>query len=517
MRYFKKITYTTILCFVLLSCTDLDESLNSGFTENFNPSNPGFGQSTNTNIPTPSDGMGAAFTTLLSGTAGHGGYFAVQGIPTDEMVITQKGGDWFDGGIWLNMHLHDFRSTNPGLNGSWGQNYGGILQVNDLLASGNMDANQTAQLRTLRAFYYWRLSDMFGRVKIITTPGLDSPQVDRPAVFNFIVNEIIESIPDLAPTAGYSRITSGAAYALLARVYLNGEVYTRPYPYTPGTGTTYWQETIDAADEVINSGMYELDTSFENLFGPANVSSPEHIFKVPFDEATGQGMNFAQMTLHYPSQLTWNLQDQPWNGYSTLEAFYNSYDDSDDRKEAFFIEGPQVDANGNPILDVAFDPADDDAQINYTPFINELAPNGSRQAGARLGKFSNKLGQQANMDNDYTLLRYADVLLMKAEAIARLNINWNHPTALLLLNQVRQRANAPALGSLTESEFLAERGREMFQESLRRTDQIRFDVWGNAWWEKSAHSNDYKNVMPIPLPQINATSDGSLTQHPDYD
>lgn len=517
MRHFKKITYTTILLLLMLSCTDLDETLNSGFTENFSPSNPGFGQSENTNIPVPSDGMGAAFTTLLNGTANHGGYFAVQGIPTDEMVITQKGGDWFDGGIWLNMHSHDFRSTNPGLNGAWGQNYGGILQVNDLLASGTMDANQTAQLRTLRAFYYWRLSDLFGRVKIITTPGVDSPQVDRPEVFKFVIDEIKAALPDLTPTAGYSRITTGAANALLARLYLNGEVYTRPYPYSPGTGTTYWQEAVDAADQVINSGLYDLDPSFDSLFGPANVQSPEHIFIVPFDEATGGGMNFAQMTLHYPSQLTWRLQDQPWNGYSTLEAFYNSYADGDTRKEAFFIEGPQFDAQGNPILDVAFDQADTfGPQVNYTPFINELAPNGSRQAGARMGKFSFKMGQRPDMDNDYTLLRYADVLLMKAEALARLNNDWNNPTTLLLVNQVRQRANATSLNSLTADEFLAERGREMFQESLRRTDQIRFNSWGDAWWEKPAHSNDYMNVMPIPLPQINATADGSLTQHRDY-
>lgn len=518
MRHLTKITFILALVFVAFSCTDLNESLNSGFTENFSPSNPGFGESPNTNIPVPSDGMGAAFTTLLNGSAAHESYFTVQEVSTDQMVITQKGGDWFDGGIWLNMHRHDFRPTNPGLNNGWSGNYGGVSQVNDLLASGNMNENQTAQLRTLRAYYYWRLMDMFGRIKIITEPGVDSPQVDRPVVFDYVVSELLEAIPDLTPTAGYSRITSGTAWALLARVYLNGEVYTRPYPYTPGTGTTYWQEAIDAADEVINSGMYDLDPSFESLFGPANVQSPEHIFIVPFDEATGGGMNFAQMTLHYPSQLTWNLAEQPWNGYSSLEAFYNSYSDNDDRKEAFFIAGPQFDAQGNPILDVAFDEADDfGPQVNYTPFINELAPNGSRQAGVRLGKFSFKMGQRPDMDNDYTLLRYGDVLLMKAEAIARLNDDWSDPTTLLLVNQIRDRANAPALSELTEEEFEAERGREMFQESIRRTDQIRFNTWGDAWWEKPAHSSDYKNVMPIPLAQIQATTSGEpLTQHPDY-
>lgn len=517
MKYLIKILSVLVLISAGFACTDLNESLNSDFTNRFDPNNPGFGESPNVNRPIPNDGMNAAFSRLLNGTANHGSYFAVSEIPTDEAVITQKGGDWFDGGIWLNMHRHDFRSTNPGLNGAWNDNYGGVNQANELLANGNLDDNQTAQLRVLRAYYYWRLMDMFGRIKIITDPGQDSPQVDRPEVFDFVVQEITESIPDLNQTAGYSRISSGAAYALLARIYLNGEVYTRPYPYTPGTGTEYWQEAIDAADEVIDSGQYDLAGDFDDVFGPANVESVEHIFIAPFDEATGPGMNFAQMTLHYPSQLTYNLQQQPWNGYSTLEDFYKSYSDQDLRKEAFFIEGPQFDQDGNPILDVAFDEDDPDgAPVNYTPEINELAPNGSRQAGARLGKFSFKMGQLPDMDNDYTLLRYGDVLLMKAEAVARLNDNWSHPTTLLLVNQLRERADVDGYATLSEEEFLAERGREMFQESLRRTDLIRFDRWGDAWWEKSSHGTDYRNIMPIPEPQILATTDGSLTQHPDY-
>lgn len=517
MTYLNRIIFAFILIFVISACTDLDESLNSDFTDRFDPNNPGYGQSENVNRPVPDDGLNAAFSTLLSGTANHESYFSVQEVSTDEIVITQKGGDWFDGGIWLNMHRHDFRSTNSALNNSWNANYGGVSQINNLLANVNLDANQVAQLRVLRAYYYWRLMDMFGRIKIVTQPGVDSPQVDRPEVFEFVVNEIQAALPDLNPTAGYARISSGAAYALLARVYLNGEVYTRPYPYSPGTGTTYWQEAIDAADEVINSGQYALAETYDDVFGPANVESVEHIFIVPFDENTGQGMNFAQMTLHYPSQLTYDLAEQPWNGYSTLEAFYDSYSDQDLRKEAFFIEGPQFDLNGNPILDVAFDPDDPDgAPVNYTPEINEIAPNGSRQGGARLGKFSFKIGQTANMDNDYTLLRYGDVLLMKAEAVARLNNNWSHPTTLMLVNEIRNRAGLSDATSLTEEEFYAERSREMFQESLRRTDQIRFGTWGDAWWEKPAHSTDYRNIMPIPEPQILATIDGSLTQHPDY-
>ncbi len=518
MKYLYKITLVvTLLVFAGYGCTDLGETLNSEFTNDFDPNNPGFGESENVNGDVPNDGLNAAFSPLLNGTANHFGYFSVYEVPTDEAVITQKGGDWFDGGIWLRMHTHEFRETSPPLNVAWNQNYGGVSQANELLANASLDANQTAQLRVLRAYYYWRLMDMFGRIKIITEPGVDSPQVDRPDVFDFVVNEIQAAIPDLNETAGYSRVTKGAAYALLSRVYLNGEVYTRPYPYSPGTGTTYWQEAIDAADQVIDSGLYNLPESYAEVFDPFNVDNPEHIFIVPFDEATGPGMNLAQMTFHYPSQLTYDLQQQPWNGYSTLEEFYNSYEDGDERKENNFVVGPQYDRDGNPILDVAFDEADDNgAHVVYTPEINELAPNGSREDGARFGKFSHKIGQLPNMDNDYPILRYGEVLMNKAEAVARMNNSWNHPTTLALVNQIRDRAGVDPVTSLTADEFLAERGREFFLESHRRTDLIRFDKWGDAWWEKPSYTSDYKNIMPIPLDQINATTDGSLTQHPDY-
>jgi hypothetical protein len=165
-------------------------------------------------------------------------------------------------------------------------------------------------------------------------------------------------------------------------------------------------------------------------------------------------MNIAQMTLHYPSQLTYKLASQPWNGYSTLEEFYNSYEAGDKRRANNFIVGPQTDLSGNPILDLAFDKADEDgAAINYTPAINELAPNGSRQAGARLGKFSFKIGQNDNMDNDFPLLRVGEVMLNRAEALARLGGGFNGAAALPDVNLLRARAGVAALGSLTEVIF----------------------------------------------------------------
>ncbi len=508
MKNLFKIFLLIPLVTAFYACTDLEEEIEGDFTETFDPANPGVGVKNNVNRPTPDDGLAPAFTRLLNGTANHGSYFSASELPTDEAVVTQKGGDWFDGGILINLHVHDFRSTNPFLNGAWNDTYGGITQCNILL-DGDLSAGAEAQVRMLRAYFYWRLLDMFGNVKIVTTPGVDVPQSDRTAVFNFVESELLAAIPDLSEARSeYGRANKWAAYALLARLYLNAEVYT---------GNARYQDASDAADMVINSGVYDLDPNYAAVFAPDNVENIEHIMVAPFDEATGTGMNFAQMTLHYPSQLTFSLQQQPWNGYSTLEEFYNSYEDGDERKENNFIVGPQVDRSGNPILDLAFDKADEDgAAINYTPEINQLAPNGSRQAGARLGKFSFKIGQTPDMDNDFPVLRYGEVLLNKAEAMARMSGNWN--AGLIYVNQLRTRADVDEFTTITEDEFLAERGRELFQESLRRTDLIRFGAWGDAWWEKPAHSDDYKNIFPIPLDQINASASETypLAQNPGY-
>jgi hypothetical protein len=521
MKNIFKLTLISTFCLGLFSCTDLDEEIKGDYTEVFSPANQGVGIKNNKNKPVPNDGLNAAFTRLLNGTANHGSYFSISELSTDEAVITQKGGDWFDGGIWLDMHRHIFSPASGGINGAWGDTYGGIVQANTLLAGSGLSAGQIAQLRFVRAYFYWRLLDLFGNVPITTTTGAAGSvaQSTRAQVYTFVETELLAAIPNLPATGDYARASQGAAHALLSRLYLNALVYK---------GSQEWQKAIDEADLVINSGNYDLAANYSAIFAPDNCDdrtepgvkvSKEMILVAPFDEATGTGMNIAQMTLHYPSQLTFRLQEQPWNGYSTMEDFYNSYEAADTRRANNFIVGAQLDINGNPILDLAFDPDDPDgAEINYTPAINELFPSGSRQAGARLGKYSFKLGQGQNMDNDFPILRYGEVLLNKAEAVARLNANFSHATTLTLVNQIRARAGVSAFGSMTEGQLLAERGRELFIESLRRTDLIRFGAWGNAWWEKPAHGIDHRILFAIPAEQINATlsSPFPLTQNPGY-
>jgi hypothetical protein len=462
----------------------------------------------------PEDGLQGAFSKLRDGSATNSGFFAVQEGGTDEAVITQKGGDWYDGGLYIRIHHHEFSPQTWAINDTWVHAFNGITQCNDILDNTEgLLAAQKAQLKALRAFFYWRLLDVFGNVPIITADGANAAQSPRAEVYQFVVDELNAARPDL-PTGKqeYGRWNQAGVDALLARIYLNAEVYS---------GTQHYQDAIDAADRVIETGLYTLSPVYSEVFDPKNVENVEHIFVVPFDEATGEGASWPMMTLHYPSQLTYKLQNQPWNGFSTLEDFYNSYDDGDDRKVANFIVGKQYDLNGNQLLDLAYDKGDPDgAGLDYTPFVNMLAPNASRQGGARFGKFSFKIGQKDNADNDMPLLRYGEVLLNKAEAMMRLS-SFTNPEAVALVNEIRKRAHATEFtpGEFTEGKMLAERGRELFVEAHRRTDLIRFDAYHKAWWEKTEDPDkENHKLMAIPQEQMVASqsTDFPLDQNPGY-
>ena len=527
-----KLFFALAILFVPFSCTDLEEDLIGDVTEDiFVEGVSGGGPGGDSEIT-----AGAYAELRNAGTANHGGYYAIQEIPSDEMVIAAKGGDWFDGGILIQLHQHTYGPTHDFVNGTWVQTYNAINTVNELIANPALDEGQVAQMRALRAYFYWRLMDLYGNVKLIVRPNEDAPQSPRAEVFDFVESELLAALGvseisagvDLSAsplTANPSQYTINqfAALGILSKVYLNAEVYT---------GTPMYDRAAAAASLIIDSGVYSLCgdgcmvpnlgkrptvdadpvmlEGYAAVFSPNNENNPENIFTVNYDEVTGGGMNFSQMNLHYSSQFRYNLQSQPWNGYATLEEFYNSYEDGDVRKDANFLVGQQLDFGGSAILDFASD--DGDLVLNFTPFINELAPNSLREAGARPAKFSFKQLGRDNMSNDYPIVRLGDVYLTRAEALARMSGNWND--ALPDANLIRARAKVSELSSLDADSFLAERGREMFQEGARRTDLIRFDRYNGTWWEKPA-SPEHVNIFPIPFAQIQAAN-GTLTQNPGY-
>ncbi|MCB9346096.1 MAG: RagB/SusD family nutrient uptake outer membrane protein [Lewinellaceae bacterium] len=532
MDKFLKYFMFSCLALLMAACTDLEEDLVGDITKEI----------TVAGIDTGGDTGGggeltAAYAELRNaGTANHSSYYSIQEITSDEMCIAAKGGDWFDGGILIQLHQHTYTPTHDFVNNAWTGTYNAIGTVNDKLGAGTLSSEETAQARALRAYFYYRLLDLYGRVKIVTETNTDPPQATRADVFNFVEDELLAAlgIPEVSASmdlSGSLLADGGSAYVmnrygalgLLAKLYLNAEVYV---------GTAMYDKAEIAASYIIDSGVYQLcgvGCTVKNLgkrpkvesdpvnlegyaavFAANNEGNPEHIFSVLYDEVSGTGMNFSQMNLHYSSQFTWNLNEQPWNGYATLEEFYNSYEAGDKRKANNFIVGPQLDFSGSAILDFASD--DDDIQLNYTPAINELAPNSLREAGARPSKFSFKLLGRAEMDNDFPIVRLGEVYLIRGEARARQSGNWTDAEADV--NVLRARAGVSEYnGNLTGDEFLAERGREMFQETSRRTDLIRFGKYNGTWWEKPA-SEPFRNVFPIPQEQINAGT--GLTQNPGY-
>lgn len=530
MKRFIKITLASV-ALIAFSCTDLDDELEDSLTQEFSVDGVSTGGDGGTDGP-----LLSSFSRLRNGSAGNTGFFASQTVSGDAIAVGQKGGDWFDGGIWIQLHRHTWDAAHERIEEAWNDAYGGIGEVNSAIESGGLDANQTAQARSLRAYYYWRLLDLFGRVKIVTASGEDPPQVDRTEVFNFVESELLAALGVPAITANLDlsgsdlgtginnyRINQYAALGVLAKLYLNAEVYT---------GTPRYEEADWAATYIIDNSPYilcaegctapnlakrpDVDTDPETLegyaavFAPTNENNPEIIWSIEYNSVSLGGMNFAQMTLHGPSQLTYGLDAAPWNGFQVLEEFYNSYEDGDARKEANFLVGPQTDFSGNALIDFASD--DDDLEVVYTPQINELEPNSIRQSGARMKKFSFEVLGRQDMNNDYPIVRLGDVHLIRGEARARAAGDWN--LSLPDVNALRSRANAAPLGSIDADEFLAERGREMFQESSRRTDLIRFGKFDDTWWEKT-NTDAFRSLMPIPVNQINA-SGGSLTQNPGY-
>lgn len=551
MKNFKKSIYSLLsVCAIVVACTDLEEELVSDFTEGITV--PGVNidvAATDGSSQAVQDQIGAAFEKLRNGTAGHHNYWSIQTVSSDEMQVGQKGGDWYDGGIWLDMHKHEYTGASAPLRDTWNTQYNAISEINATFAKSDLSANEIAQLKVLRAFFYWRLMDVFGNVKIVKSVGEDAPQSSRVDVFKFVESEILDALgvsavsasmdltnSDLSTSPKKYRINQYAAVGLLSRIYLNAEVYS---------GTPRYQEAADAASWVIDNGPYELTTKanskvknlakvanpgdntnpmlindelvgYPAMFAPNNQDNVELIWTVPFDGVTGGGMNFHMMGLHQPSQFTFNFDSQPWNGYQTLTALYNSYEAGDVRKHSNFLVGQQYSYAGLPLNDWAADDFDSSGQkslgLAYTPEINQLAPDSERQSGARMYKFSHAQFERNEKSNDFPILRLSEMYMNRAEALARAAGDWS--LALDDVNVIRKRAEVNAYTSIDADEFLAERGREFYQESHRRTDLIRFGKYGDAWQFKSA-SPEYKTLMPIPTDAITA-SNGSLSQNPGY-
>ncbi|MDR3227157.1 MAG: RagB/SusD family nutrient uptake outer membrane protein [Prevotellaceae bacterium] len=434
--------------------------------------------------------------------------FFLSAITSDECVVpTRVGGDWGDGGRYIELQRHTWTADNLAVLSGWVYCYSGVSSVNAVIYQTEKspltdDAKEKifAELRAIRAYYYSRLLDMYGNVPVTTNyEDLELPSnSSRADVFTFVENELLDVI-DLLPVSGYGRITQNAANCLLARLYLNAEVYT---------GTARWQDCLDACGKI--SGQLESDY-FTN-FLTNNETSSEIIFAIPYDSKAGTLGNYmTSMSLHYEQKWAVSAAGNwQWsgNGMCAQPGLYSAFENNDVRRKSLCI-GAQIDLRTNsPIIM----PGNGGNQpLVYTEDIVNVL-DALQNEGARLYKYEVKAGETWERDHDLVIMRYAEVLLMQAECYVRLGAA---AQARPYVEQIRNRAGLTTPASIDLNFINEELRREFIFEDHRRTDNIRFGDFFNAWWEKSADPADrHTKIFPIPNQEI--AKNNKLVQNPGY-
>ena len=473
------------------------------------------------------------------------GIYDLNTFTTDEAIMPTRGGDWYDGGFWQGLYLHRWGVNNEAIYATWEYLYRTVILCNGSLeriqdfAEKHPEENVAdcvAEVRALRAMFYYYIMDLFGSVPLIekSDPAVeDIVQEKRSKVFNFIVKDLTESSSLLSeersnqPGVYYGRMTQPVVWFLLAKLALNAEVYTdddwtdgsRPdgksiFFEVEGQRLNAWQ-TVNYYCEKITAAGYTLEKDYKANFAVFNESSEENIFVIPMSKTlyTNQFI-YLFRSRHYNHAKAYGLSGE--NGSSAtkevLETFGYDTPQVDARFDYCYFAGPVKDLEGNQIL------LDDGVTpLVYEPWNVALDVSGKpyeKTAGARMKKYEvDKTGLKDGklLDNDIVLFRYADVLLMQSEAKVRNGENGDAE-----LNLVRSRVGMAPRAATLEN-LLDERMMELAWEGWRRQDMIRFGVFTRSYScrpQLPGEENDYTTVFPIPEKVIDMNP--QLHQHKGY-
>jgi hypothetical protein len=486
----------------MISCTNLNENLYDKVSSDEYGKTP---DEINTII-------GSAYASLRGFNDGitisypNGEYvFFLNEVASDEACIATKiGGGWYDGGVYIDAQKHTWTPENRMILASWRYCFVGISKVNSVIfqvEQSNLSEEQMvpikAELRAIRAYYYYILLDMFGNVPIVTNYDVSELPANstRLEVFEFVESELNDIAADLPSGAVWGKFTQNVANTLLAKLYLNSEVFT---------GVARWQACITACDKVIG---YILEPNYFTNFLIQNEVSRETIFAIPFDSKSGTTGNYLQsMTVQeyqkFAISPTGNYPGSP-NGLISQPGLYSSFDDGDLRKKSL-LEGKQINiSTGEVIL------LDDGSELDYTEEILDLNAAKDNE-GVRMYKYETKDGEGWERDHDWVVMRYSEVLLMKAESYVRLG---NSGSAFTLVQEVRSRAGLSTVGPIDLDFINNERKFELVYEGNRRTDNIRFGDFFQPWWNKGA-TPAYRGIFPIPQSELDKNT--NLVQNPGY-
>jgi starch-binding outer membrane protein, SusD/RagB family len=493
------------------ACTDLEEQPFSAITPN----------NFYRNDEEMRAGLAAVYNSLQSVSTGS--YHTLAEISSDEQVIPTRGQDWFDNGRWLEVQRHTWQANSPsGLSDIapiWTGAFAGVARANVLLAALEPltianKARTIAEVRLLRAYFYYQLLDSFGGVPIVTDTEIKQRERNTNVeVFNFIESELKAARADLPvswPSSDYGRVTRGAADGLLALLYLNAQFFTGNVTASGlQKGTARWQDAADAADRVI-AGPYALAANWQAAFLPNNhtgAGQAENVFISPRAPITGVGLNMISNTMHVNQ-----IAPAPNNGRALEPPTYRKFDPADKRRAAILV-GPQfrLDNPNTPVNDRT------GIRLDFTIDIRDIT-QAAEGEGTRSYKWPiDPARSSSNHGNDFSLFRLAEAYLIKAEA---LNEMGRTAEAIALVNTIRARAfdpQKPLSTGLSQAAarqaIFDERLFELLNEGRRRTDQIRAGTWTNAWFAKDA-SPGYRVLWPIPQNQIDVNP--LLAQNPGY-
>lgn len=489
------------------------------------------------------------------------GIYDYNTLTTDEAMIPIRGGDWYDGGLWNAMYQHRWGADDQSLYDTWKYLYKVIVLANksldiisnkSALLSAAQQEEYRAEIRAIRAMFYYYAMDMFGRVPLVLSSAeqlhssLFQGQTDRSSIFQFVFQELQQVLPSLPDQHSnkegnyYGRITQPVVNFLLAKLALNAEIYmyddwTQGYASRPKGSDIHfsvpasdaslrngdkvdcrklnaWETCIYYCDKLAEEGyVLESDDSFN--FSTHNETSKENIFTIPMDKNiyTNQ-FHYLFRSYHYThgGVLGWGSENGTCATISTMKANHYGEADEDARCKMNFVAGV-VKVDGHELL------MDNGKPLEYQPF--EVAQNLTnskfvKTAGARMAKY--EVDRTSYMDgklqsNDIVLFRYADALLMKAEAKVRNGENGDEE-----LNRIRARVGMP-YRKATLDNILEERLLELVWEGWRRQDLIRFGKFTGAYDLRTplqGESSGYTTVFPIPQKCIDLNSE--LVQNKGY-
>ena len=473
-------------------------------------------------------------------TASDGNFFTtmralwnLQEITTDEAIC-----GWGDVGI-ADLNTQTWSPSNPFLTALYQRLALSITYANDYIknAQGNSDPDvqrYVSEARFLRALaYYWAI-DLFGQFPYITEAdgvGKFFPKIGtRSDIFNYIESELLDLETKLgAPKFSYPQADQAAAWMLLARLYLNAEVYT---------GTPRWNDCKTYCDKVISSNIYSLATNYRQNFSADNDGrhNPEMIFAWEQDGINVQGYVGTTFIIESSSDATY-LRAEDYHGL-TSNTNWNG-----NRARINFLAKmvDTVAVYGNvpiPASDQTFSLSPDKRVfMKIKKARNIPAPSASGDYGIGVYKFTARNADGTAPANynaafactDFPVFRLADAYLMRAEALYRMGGEANIAAAVADINKIRERAYGNTSGNITAARLnldfiIDERGREFYYEAQRRTDLIRFGKFtgGNYLWQwkggafAGAITPEHLNLFPIPGDELSANPNYNGVNNPGY-